>query len=68
MDRLQVDDPTDPSGNSIYLAYVNRSRIDLLVGAFAGLVRHIVRGHLEEGTRKNLQQTETKRESAWGQD
>lgn len=63
---LLVDDPTDPSGSSIYLAYVNRSRIDLLGGAFAGFVRHMVRGRLEDGMRKNLQQTVTKLESACG--
>jgi len=63
---LLADDPSDPSGNSIYLAYVNRSRIDLLGGAFAGFVRHMVRGRLEDGMRKNLQQTITRLESACG--
>ena len=63
---LVANDPADPSGNSIYLAYVNRSRIDLLGGAFAGFVRHMVRGRLEDGMRKNLQQTVTRLESACG--
>jgi len=63
---LTADDPADPSGNSVYLAYVNRSRIDLLGGAFAGFVRHMVRGRLEDGMRKNLQQTVTRLESACG--
>ena len=61
---LVVDDPTDLSGRSIYLAYLNRSRIDLLGGIFGGLKRSMVGGHLEEGMKKNLQQTVTKLESS----
>ena len=61
---LAADDPADPAGRSIYLAYVNRSRIDLLGGALAGLARGMVRGRLQDGMRKNLQQTVTKLESS----
>lgn len=59
---LAIDDPADPS--SFYLLYANRSRIDLLRGAFAGLRRAIVRGRLQDGMRKNLQQTVTAIESS----
>ena len=61
---LVADDSTDLSGGSIYLVYVNRSRIDLLGGIFGGLKRRLVRGRLEEGMRKNLRETATKLESA----
>jgi hypothetical protein len=61
---LVFDDPGDRSGNTVYLAYVNRSRIDLLGGAFSGLARSMVRGRLEDGMRKNLQQTVMKLESS----
>lgn len=61
---LMADDPTDLTGGSLYLAYVNRSRIDLLGGIFGAFKRRLVRGRLEEGMRKNLQQTVTKLESA----
>jgi hypothetical protein len=60
---LAADDPMDSSGHTIYLAYINRSRIDLLGGTFAGLVRGVVRRRLEDGMRKNLQQTVEKLES-----
>ena len=59
---LVADDPADLSGGSVYLAYLNRSRIDLLGGALAGLARGLVRGRLQEGMKNNLQQTVTKLE------
>jgi len=62
---LVADDPTELArGSSIYLAYVNRSRIDLLGGIFGAFKRHLVRGRLEDGMRKNLRETVTKLESS----
>ncbi|MBZ5608266.1 MAG: hypothetical protein LAP38_08415 [Acidobacteriia bacterium] len=61
---LVVDDPADLSGHSIYLAYLNRSRIDLLGGILGGLRRSVVRGRLVGGMSRNLQQTVTKLESS----
>jgi hypothetical protein len=61
---LVSDDPADPSGNSIYLAYSNRSRIDLLGGLLGALRRSMIHSRLESGMRKNLQQTIAKLESS----
>jgi hypothetical protein len=52
-----LDDPADSTGNTIYLAYLNRSRIDLLGGVLGPLRRSLVRGRLQDGMRKNLRQT-----------
>jgi hypothetical protein len=52
-----LDDPADSTGNTIYLAYLNRSRIDLLGGVLGPLRRSLVRGRLQEGMKKNLRQT-----------
>ncbi len=51
---VALDDPGDPSHSSMYLVYLNRSRIDLLSGFFGGLRRAILRGRLRDGMRKNL--------------
>lgn len=63
---LLADNPADPSGQSIYVAYSNRSLIDLLGGAFAGIRRSIIRGPLKDGLRKNLEETAAKLESSCG--
>jgi hypothetical protein len=52
---LLADDPTDASGNRIYLAYVNRSRVDLLGGMFGGLKRSLAQGRLREAMRNTLE-------------
>ncbi|HVW85385.1 MAG TPA: hypothetical protein VHB50_11925 [Bryobacteraceae bacterium] len=44
----------DDAGKGMYLAYLNRSRIDLLGGLLGGLRRAVLRGRLREGMRKNL--------------
>ncbi|MGA2712534.1 MAG: hypothetical protein ABSG41_05455 [Bryobacteraceae bacterium] len=49
-----LDDGAAGPGSSMYLVYINRSRIDLLGGFFGGLRRAILRGRLREGMRKNL--------------
>jgi hypothetical protein len=49
-----LDDPDSP--RTMYLAYLNRSRIDLLGGFFGGLRRLVLRGRLMDGFKKNLQQ------------
>jgi hypothetical protein len=49
-----LDDPDSPG--TMYLAYLNRSRIDLLGGFFGGLRRLVLRGRLMDGFKKNLQQ------------
>lgn len=49
-----LDDPDFPG--TMYLAYLNRSRIDLLSGFFGGLRRLVLRGRLLDGFKKNLQQ------------
>ena len=50
-----LDDPGSPG--TMYLAYLNRSRIDLLGGFFGGFRRAVLRGRLMDGFKKNLQQT-----------
>jgi hypothetical protein len=60
---LLVDDPADASGNSIYLAYVNRSRVDLLTGILSGLKRSLVQGRLQRGMHDSLKTTIQKLES-----
>ncbi len=57
-------DPDNPTRRGMYLAYVNRSRIDALGGMFGGFLRAILRSRLREGVRKNLQQTVAQVESA----
>ena len=57
-------DPDNPARRGMYLAYMNRSRIDALGGMFGGLLRAILRGRLREGVRKNFQQTVTQVETA----
>ncbi len=54
---LLADDPNDASGNSIYLVYVNRSRLDLLGGVFGSLKRRIVQGRLRESMSDTLKMT-----------
>lgn len=49
-----LDDPDSPG--TMYLAYLNRSRIDLLGGFFGGLRRLVLRGRLMDGFKKNLRQ------------
>ncbi len=49
-----LDDLDSPG--TMYLAYLNRSRIDLLGGFFGGLRRLVLRGRLMGGFKKNLQQ------------
>lgn len=49
-----LDDPDSP--RTMYLAYLNRSWIDLLGGFFGGLRRLVLRGRLMDGFKKNLQQ------------
>jgi hypothetical protein len=49
-----LDDPDAP--RTMYLAYLNRSRIDLLGGFFGGLRRLVLRGRLMDGFKKNLRQ------------
>ena len=44
----------------MYLAYLNRSRIDLLGGFLGGLRRMVLRGRLMDGFKKNLQEVARK--------
>jgi hypothetical protein len=59
-----LDDGTDAPGPSMYLVYLNRSRIDLLSGFFGGLRRSFLRGRLRDGMRKNLVEVVRKLESS----
>jgi hypothetical protein len=47
-------DGTNGSANSMYIVYLNRSRIDLLGGWLGGLRRYVLRGRLLDGVRGNL--------------
>jgi len=59
-----LDDSASAPGSSMYLVYINRSRIDLLSGFLGGLRRAILRGRLREGMRKNLVKVVRKLESS----
>jgi hypothetical protein len=59
-----LDDSASAPGSSMYLVYINRSRIDLLSGFLGGLRRAILRGRLREGMRKNLVEVVRKLESS----
>jgi len=59
-----LDDGAEATGPSMYLVYLNRSRIDLLRGIFGGLRRAVLRGRLREGMRKNLVDVVRKLESS----
>jgi len=59
-----LDDGAEAPGPSMYLVYLNRSRIDLLGGFFGGLRRAFLRGRLREGMRKNLVEVVRKLESS----
>ena len=53
-----LDDPDSPG--TMYLAYLNRSRIDLLGGFLGGIRRMVLRGRLMDGFKKNLQEVARK--------
>ena len=59
-----LDQGAGPVHPSMYLVYLNRSRIDLLAGFWGGLRRAIVRGRLREGMRKHLVEIARKLESS----
>jgi hypothetical protein len=59
-----LDDAAAAPGPSMYLVYLNRSRIDLLSGFFGGLRRAFLRGRLRDGMRKNLVEAVRKLESS----
>lgn len=54
-------DPLDPNRTG-YLAYLNRSRSDVLRGKLIGLKRSLIGSKLREGIRKNLLETKLKLE------
>jgi hypothetical protein len=47
-------DGNGEAANSLYIVYLNRSRIDLLSGGLGWLRRLFLRGRLLEGTRQNM--------------
>lgn len=61
---VAIDDPNSTSVPSMYLMYVNRSRVDLLGGFFGGLQRALTRGRMREGMRKRLAAAVAKLESS----
>jgi len=61
---LALDDDSDPLRPRMYLAYLNRSRIDLLSGFFGDLRRLILQGRLRDGMQKNLREVVRKLETS----
>jgi hypothetical protein len=61
---LALDYDSDPLHPAMYLAYLNRSRIDLLSGFFGGLRRLILRGRLRDGMQNNLREVVRKLETS----
>jgi hypothetical protein len=59
-----LDDGADARGPSMYLVYLNRSRIDFLSGFLGGFRRAILRGRLRDGMQKNLVEVVRKLESS----
>ncbi|HEX5430938.1 MAG TPA: hypothetical protein VFW83_03155 [Bryobacteraceae bacterium] len=55
-----------PSGDGVYVAYANRSILDLLGGFFGGIKRSLIRTGLKSAVRKNLEQTVQKVEASCG--
>jgi hypothetical protein len=62
---LTIAVDAEPIGGrpSIYLLYVNRSRVDALRGAFGGMRRKIARGKADDGVRETLKGLKTRLEA-----